>query len=109
MFDIYDRTVHATVPGSGEIVRYDKASKWYLEYPPKTLKPRTKLSLAGAVDLALKHEREPGCCIFLNRAGGTMFDARVRKLKIIKSKAVRNRAANPLKVAPAPTDEDLKP
>lgn len=99
MFDVYDRTVHATVPGGGEIVRYDKASKWYLEYPPKTLKPRTRLSLPKAVDLALKHEREPGCCIFLNRAGGTMFDARVRKLKEIERKALRNRAGNPLKTS----------
>jgi len=72
----YDRTVHGWTADLAEIVRYDRAGKWYVEYPPATLKPRRPVSVAEAVRLAT----EAGARVFANRYGGQAFNARVRAL-----------------------------
>lgn len=66
-----DRTVHAIVPG-GEIVRYDRAGKWYLEFTDG--RARKPLSLRAAAELAGAHDAQA----LLGRPGGLRFDAKVR-------------------------------
>lgn len=65
-----DRTVHACQPGM-EIVRYDRAGKWWLEYDNGA---REQLTLREAVYLATRK----GSTIFLGRPGGQAFDRKVR-------------------------------
>lgn len=74
-----DRTVHAGLPGGGEIARYDRAGKYYLEWPPATGRKRRLLSLKEAVELAESHVDEPGGFVALGRYGGQSFDARYLK------------------------------
>lgn len=74
-----NRTVHGVADDGGEIVRYDRAGKWYVEYyggseTPDDLRVRHPLSLDAAVFLA----RLPGARVFFGRPGGSRFDARVR-------------------------------
>jgi hypothetical protein len=64
-----DRTVHARLFGGGEIVRYDRAGRWFWEYSNK----RDQVSIDEAVEL-LKSPLE----WFPNRPGGTVFDRKVR-------------------------------
>jgi hypothetical protein len=73
-----DRTVHVTINLAGdqiEIVRYDRAGKWWLE---RATGYRRRLSLADAVAYAKEssnviwHEGAPG---------GRMFDAWVRQMR----------------------------
>ena len=68
-----DRTVHGMTQDGGQIVRYDRAGKWWIEYPPESLKPRRSVTLAGAVAEARRGRA------FLGRYGGRMFDAAYRK------------------------------
>lgn len=74
-----DRRVHAygqTPEGTKfEIVRYDRAGKWYCE----TDGTRRPIDLATAVTLAADISKRGGGQIFWNRVGGTMFDSRLRK------------------------------
>lgn len=70
-----DRRVHAWTPDGAEVVRYERAGKWYLEHPPATGKERTSLTLAGAVQHALAAHRGGGR-VFLRRPGGGQFDTR---------------------------------
>lgn len=67
-----DRTVHAIAADGGEVVRYDRAGKWYLEYGDSAR--RRELSLNAAASLA----RRPGAQMFTGRPGGRSFDAKVR-------------------------------
>jgi hypothetical protein len=68
-----DRTVHASYSGM-EIVRYDRAGKWYLEPTDPTLQ-RRQVSIDQAVAAArLASEGN----VFLGRPGGTAFDKKVR-------------------------------
>lgn len=69
-----DRMVHATRVGVGELVRYNRAGKWYWE--PFGCK-RTALSLTDAVEKALWCA-EAGQ-IHLRQPGGTLFDSRVKQ------------------------------
>lgn len=46
-----DRTVHASYPGM-EIVRYDRAGKWYFEPTESTL-PRQKVTVRQAAEAAV--------------------------------------------------------
>lgn len=46
-----DRTVHASYPGM-EIVRYDRAGKWYFE-PTDSSLPRQKVTVKQAADAAV--------------------------------------------------------
>lgn len=74
-----DRTVHCTiVPGSGErveIVRYDRAGKWWYE-SGKTRKP---LTLDEAVKFAA--DTRPAVVWHEGRRGGLVFDSKVRKAR----------------------------
>lgn len=74
-----DRTVHVTiVPASGdriEIVRYDRAGKWYYEDRGR----RRRLTLAEAVEFA--RVDRPAVIWHEGRQGGKAFDAKVRKLR----------------------------
>lgn len=78
-----DRTVHAR-GGAVELVRYDKAGRWYVE--GNGSKERVK-TVADAVAIALMFERNGGE-IFLFRPGGNQFDSKVRGAR---AKAERHR------------------
>lgn len=72
----WNRTVHASYPGM-EIVRYDRAGKWFLEPTDRSLK-RQRVSIAEAVAQAFWAVTEGGGRVFYGRPGGTTFDARLR-------------------------------
>lgn len=74
-----DRTVHASYPGM-EIVRYDRAGKWFLE-PTLPMLSCRQVSLAEAVRAALSGLDNHGQ-VFLGRPGGTMFDAKIRRGRV---------------------------
>jgi len=67
-----DRTVHARTSDGGEVVRYDRAGKWYVEWPGR-MRPRRLVTLREAVELAVAGQP------LLGQAGGKSFDAKVRK------------------------------
>ena len=69
------RTVHAYTNEGSQIVRYDRAGKWYLENE----RTRTRLSIAEAVRFALNGTA------FLGRYGGSRFDALVKKAREVSS------------------------
>lgn len=66
-----DRRIHGYSQSGGEIVRYERAGKWYLEYRDSRL-PCT------VEDAALFATAE-GAQAFLGVAGGTRFDSLVRR------------------------------
>jgi hypothetical protein len=76
----YDRTVHARVQRDGtfphrhEIVRYDRAGRWYEECPAAQHRRRA-LTVNEAASLAVMGTA------YLNRPGGVRFDAIVRRLR----------------------------
>ena len=74
-----DRTVHAygrTDAGTSfEVVRYNKAGKWYCELRGDNRRP---ISLTVAVDLGVHIARTGTGQVFWNVPGGKQFDARVR-------------------------------
>lgn len=67
-----DRTVHAS-NSANEIVRYDRAGKWYLE--PKVDLPRAHITLAQAVTFAL----DPSMSIHWGKPGGGAFEAKCKQ------------------------------
>lgn len=69
-----DRTVHAVLVDGSEVVRYDRAGKWFSERDD--LRP-VKLTLASAVRLA----SQVGARAYLGRSGGRRFDAGVRNAR----------------------------
>ena len=71
----WDRTVHASYPGM-EIVRYDRAGKWYLEPTDPRLK-RQHVTIKQAVGSALWALGNGGQ-VFFGRSGGSRFDTLVR-------------------------------
>lgn len=72
-----DRTVHATLANGDEIVRYDRAGKWYIEYAANWEgRGRKPLTLAAAASLAAGNARW-----YSGRSGGSQFDAKVRRLR----------------------------
>jgi hypothetical protein len=52
--DPYERTVAAVLPDGSEIVRYDRAGHYYLEFPPSVETKRRKLSIGAAARLAVE-------------------------------------------------------
>jgi hypothetical protein len=72
-----DRTVHASYPGL-EIVRYDRAGKWYFE-PTQTSLPRQQVTVGQAADAAIwaldyyKDEAK----VNWDRHGGSAFERRI--------------------------------
>lgn len=71
-----DRLVHASYPGM-EIVRYERAGKWYLEPTDKNLK-RQAVTVTGAAMQAHWGLTQEGGEVFFNRPGGQTFDSKVR-------------------------------
>jgi hypothetical protein len=77
----FDREVHAGFPDGGAIVRYERAGKWYLEYPPDAGIKRKLITLKEAVALTIEHEGKPGSFVGLGRAGGLAFDSAYHRAK----------------------------
>ena len=71
-----DRTVHARYPGM-EIVRYDRAGKWYLEPVAAPLR-RQQVTLRVAAAQAVWGANNKGGVVLFGRPGGLRFDALVR-------------------------------
>lgn len=65
-----DRIVHGLTEQRHEIVRYDRAGKWYVEYPDNRA---TQVSLAEAVRLATR----PKATAYCGRPGGLAFSRQV--------------------------------
>lgn len=72
-FDDPDRTVHASNELGWQLVRYDRAGKWYFEHHTE---PRQHVTLGAAVN---RVTRMPDWEIYLDLPGGRLFDHRVRK------------------------------
>lgn len=68
-----DRTVHGWAADGTEIVRYDRAGKWYLEPKPSELRPRRQVTVNEAARAAAQ-----GKAVF-GRMGASVFDRLVRK------------------------------
>ena len=69
-----DRRVHGRAADGTEVVRYDRAGKWWIEDADGSRRP---LSLAGAVDVM----RQPQSIWYPGVLGGRAFDARVIKFR----------------------------
>jgi len=67
-----DRRVHARSRGGLEVVRYDRAGKWYLE-PGREDLPRQAVTIADAVKTARFIEKDDGE-VFRGLPGGSRFD-----------------------------------
>lgn len=67
-----ERIVHGTTADGHEIVRYDRAGKWYVEKADGT---RTQISVKRAAELATR----PGAQVFEGRYGGRLFRVAVRR------------------------------
>jgi hypothetical protein len=65
-----DRRVHAVTSEGWEIVRYDRAGKWYAERPDG----RDRITF----HMAVYHATRAGAKSQLGIPGGTRFDASVR-------------------------------
>lgn len=76
---IGDRVAHARRADGGEIVRYDRAGKWYIEWPAHEMKQRRLLTLQEAVNHGVAAENETHGCLMLGRYGGQRFGALVRR------------------------------
>lgn len=77
-----ERVVHA-ISGdepAGELVRYDKAGKWYIEWPGRSLMPSQKVSVRQAALTALHWEANGGE-VFPRQYGGTRFMAEVERAR----------------------------
>jgi hypothetical protein len=71
--DLPDRRIHAQLPDGSEVVRYERAGKWFHEGPGL----RTKLTLGQAAILATSH----GAIVRSGVPGGGLFDLRVKKAR----------------------------
>jgi len=66
-----DRRIHARTPGGVEIVRYDRAGKWYAELrTPMGDWERRLLTVGEAVELATEIDTR----VYLRVPGGDTFD-----------------------------------
>lgn len=76
--DPFERIVHASIDTAdlrGQIVRYDRAGKWYVEYPGA----RRKLTVDDAAALAWAWWKLGGTPHF-DRYGGSTFNRKLRSL-----------------------------
>lgn len=71
----HDRTVHAETDAI-EVVRYDRAGKWYLEPRDKRL-PRQHVKIADAVKYAVWAAANEGGRINFGVSGGSTFDSMI--------------------------------
>lgn len=71
-----DRIVHARFRTGLEVVRYDRAGRWYFE---KEGDKRQRVTIQQAVTLVRRGlaEREPTVEVFPGRPGGGAFDRKV--------------------------------
>lgn len=70
-----DRTVHGYTFDGGEIVRYDRSGKWWIEHTdPRRLIPARQVTVRVAVREALWN----GNRAILGLPGGRAFDAKVK-------------------------------
>lgn len=74
-----DRTVHAEYEFK-EIVRYDRAGKWFLESSASALIPARRLSVREAARLAADSRYYSSGRIYFGRPGGASFDRLTRDL-----------------------------
>lgn len=79
MSTLGDRRVHASHFEGEEIVRYDRAGKWYIELvePSRDAPARKPVKIAEAVSRAVQLV-EQGGEVHLGLQGGGMFDAMYR-------------------------------
>jgi hypothetical protein len=68
-----DRTVYARRKDGCEVVRYDRAGKWYLEWPRERMIPAQHIALGRAIDEAAMAAHEGGH-VYLGMPGGGTFD-----------------------------------
>lgn len=74
-----DRRVHARGKDGLEVVRYDRAGKWYLENPrPGSLIPRRHVKISEAAKMARLLQKDGGT-VFFKIPGGGRFDLLVRQ------------------------------
>jgi|JI10StandDraft_1071094.scaffolds.fasta_scaffold14615_9 hypothetical protein len=76
-----DRTVHAKVPSRGghlELVRYDRAGKWYIEGTLPEHGLRSSVSVQEAISCARKWMRRGGSH-YAGLPGGQVFDRGVAR------------------------------
>lgn len=71
-----DRCVHARLVNGSEIVRYDRAGKWYVEGDVD----RRKTTVTGAARLAAQE----GAVVLYSLPGGSRFEAKVRVMRAQK-------------------------
>jgi hypothetical protein len=71
-----DRTIHGRTRGGSEIVRYDRAGKWYLEGDDQIITvPGGRVRIP--LDEAVFHAIQDGAEAFTGLPGGKQFDARI--------------------------------
>jgi hypothetical protein len=70
---VTDRTVHAHLSDGTQIVRYDRAGKWYVEAPTA----RVQITVGAAAGLASL----AGSVVHLGQPGGAAFDRQYRQIK----------------------------
>lgn len=70
-----DRIVHGWMADGSEIVRYDRAGKWYVEPAPASGRKRWQVTCADAARLAVLGKAR------LGRYGGSAFDRVVQRLR----------------------------
>lgn len=66
-----DRCVHARLPNGAEIVRYDRAGKWYIENPAEQWRRQITINEAA------RFAGYPHAEVFTGLSGGRLFDAKV--------------------------------
>jgi hypothetical protein len=74
-----ERVVHATSPNGAELVRYDKAGKWYVESPLGSLIPARHVSIREAALVAVTWE-ELGGTVPVQQYGGSRLHTEIRKI-----------------------------
>lgn len=70
-----DRRVHAEY-GEEQIVRYDRAGKWYIEFSPARMRPARHVTVRAAACRAVELQ-EAGGVIHFGVPGGGSFDRAV--------------------------------
>lgn len=74
-----DRTVYARGADGRQVVRYDRAGKWFIEWPADQLKAARKVTLRDAVAETVTIASEGGGDVRWGLPGGQMFYAALRK------------------------------
>ena len=74
-----DRTVHAWTRDGAQLVRYERAGKWYVEYDPKSMKPRRHVSLRAAAAFVVEAEAIGGT--YVRRVGGSALATAVAQTR----------------------------